>query len=95
MKHISVPLYEPLKVEAMLGFASQYQEVGEFFPPPKEVLKWPRQYTINCLGIILGQRFIDWVDGRIEDRNSKMALERQTMIAINPDVASAFADSTY
>ena len=54
VKHIAVPLYEPLKVENMLVFASQYQEVGEFFPSVKEVLKWPRQYTINCLGVILG-----------------------------------------
>ena len=58
-------------------------------------MKWPRQYTINCLGIILNQRFIDWVDGRIEERNQKMALERQTMIAMDANVASAFADSTY
>ena len=68
--------------------------MGEFFPSYKEVLKWPRQYTINCLGCILGQRFIDWVDKRIEDRNAKMAKERQTMINMDPDVAAAFAEST-
>ena len=54
VKHIAVPLYEPLRVEEMLKFAAKYQEVGEFFPVGKEILKWPRQYTINCLGIILG-----------------------------------------
>ena len=69
VKHFSVPLYETLKVVEMLKFAQQYQEVGEFFPIVKEVLKWPRQYTINCLVIILGPRFTEWVDKRIEERN--------------------------
>jgi len=73
VKHVAIPLYETLKVHEMLKFAQGFQEVGEFFPSYKEVLKWPRQYTINCLGCILGQRFIDWVDARIEARNAKMA----------------------
>ena len=95
MKHISVPLYESLKVTEMLTFAAQFQEVGEFFPSAKEVLKWPRQYTTNCLGIILGQRFIDWVDDRIEARNEKMAQVHNTMINFNPEAAAAFAESSY
>ena len=67
VKHFSVPLYETLKVVEMLKFAQRWQEVGEFFPSVKEVMKWPRQYTINCLVIILGPRFTEWVDMRIEE----------------------------
>ena len=79
----------------MLKFAQKYPEPNEYFPSLKEVMKWPRQYTINCIGVILGQRFTDWVDSRIEERNNRMAEERNTMILMDPEVAAAFAGSTY
>ena len=90
-----MPLYESLKVEEMLNFAAKYPEPQLYFPSMKEVMKWPRQYTVNCLGVILGQRFTDWVDARIEERNTRMAEEHNTMILMDPDVAVAFAESTY
>ena len=79
----------------MLEFAAQYPEPDKYFPSMKEVMKWPRQYTMNCLGFILGKRFIDWIDAKIEYRNAKMAEEHNTMILMDPSIAAAFAGSTY
>ena len=39
----------------MMLFAAKYPQVQNYFPEDKELYKWPRQYVINCLRVIIGE----------------------------------------
>ena len=62
IKYLQIPYYETLSVEDMLDFASEYAEVNRFYPPKKDVKRFPRQYIANTLRFIIGDDFVRWVD---------------------------------
>jgi hypothetical protein len=49
---------------------------------------------VNVTSSILGDEFLDWIKERIEARNSKVAVEKDIMISVDPDIANAFNAST-
>ena len=42
----------------------------------------------------MGKIFDDWVKEQIEARNSKVAVDKDIMISIDPEIAAAFNNST-
>ena len=53
VKHITVPHFEGLKVEAMLEWAAQYPEVMKYFPVTlREREDLPRPYVANVINTI-------------------------------------------
>ena len=43
---------------------------------------------------VIGEAFSGWVRAQIEDRNAKVALERDIFIDLDPGIAAAFQAST-
>ena len=37
---------------------------------------------------------MDWIKEKIEQRNAKVAVEKDVMISVDPDIAAAFNNST-
>ena len=55
VKHLNVPQYEGLKIEAFFEFADKYNECKRAFPVDQhERDKLPRQYVINVIYTIVG-----------------------------------------
>jgi hypothetical protein len=72
VKVINIPQYDGLKVELFLGFIQQYPVVYSYLPVEKEIRKLTRSYLGNVIYTIVGQPFKDWVDGKIQERHSKI-----------------------
>ena len=61
---------------------------------PREVEKLLRQYIINLVYTIVGDRFKEWVDAVIDARNARITTERNLGIQLDPEIMQAFAAST-
>ena len=62
VKHLNIPQYEHLTIEAFLKFAEDYPFVMMYLPSRKpELEKLPRQYIINIIYTKLGDKFRSWV----------------------------------
>ena len=96
VKHLNVPHYEGLTFLDILGQAEQIPEVMICLPESqKEILKVGKQYLINLVYTIVGQKFADWVLERIELRNQKLVADRGLMIEVDEEVAKAYQASSY
>jgi DNA/RNA endonuclease G (NUC1) len=49
---------------------------------------------VNLAYSILGEQFANWVKERINERNSKLTIERNLNIEMDPEIARAFMLST-
>ena len=49
-------------------------------PEPKEIQRLPRQYLINVIATVVGEAFAQWVTGKIEERNTKIAEQKSAMV---------------
>ena len=67
VKHLNVPQYEGLKIEAFFKFANNYPEVLRALPTEQaEKEKLPRQYVINVIYTLVGEPFRNWVDKQVD-----------------------------
>ena len=58
VRHITIPHFEGLKIEAMLDYASIFQEVMEALPTvERERMKLPRPYMANLIYTLVGEPF--------------------------------------
>ena len=89
-----IPQYEGLEFESILKFLKDYEEVFQYLPMHKEILKLPKQFLVNLSYSLLGDQFANWVKDRINQRNQKLAVERNLMIDMDPEIARAFQNST-
>ena len=53
-------------------------------PIPKECLRLERSYISNLIYSIVGDPFRDWVDAQVNKRNSKVAMEGNLFINMDP-----------
>ena len=84
VKHISVPQYEGLKIDAMLAYARMYPEAMRVFPEAeKETKKFPRQYLANCIFTVVGQPFKDWVNEKVTERHNKVLDDKDMNIEMD------------
>lgn len=95
VKYYEIPHYEGLSMEDMLAFSKQYAEVPKYLPvEQREIKKLPRQYISTLLYSIIGTPFAKWVERRIEERNEKIADERELNTELDPDIYAALMKSS-
>ena len=70
VKHITVPHFEGLKIETMLEYASQFDEVMQALPAEaREREKLPRPYLSRLIYTIIGEPFRVWVERIVNERH--------------------------
>lgn len=77
-----------------MDIAQGYPEVMKRLPDPKDIPKLPKQYLVNVVYTIVGQTFNDWVKGRVEERNNKVAVDKGLLIEVDEEIAIALNSST-
>ena len=55
--------------------------------------KMPRQYVVNVIYTLAGQKFREWVDALVNKRHEEIAEQRQLYIDLDLEVAKAFSES--
>ena len=93
IQHLHVPFYDNLTTDLIMEFLQKYPEVFQYLPDEVELPKLPKQYLINVAYAIVQDDFSKWVKGQIEARNKKVAVEKNLLIEMDPEVAEAFAAS--
>ena len=95
VQHLHVPQYESLSVEEFIKVVQAHPFVQMCLPDrEKEMKKLGRQYLINCLYTRLGEKFKVWVDERVNKRHQEVKEEGKKYIAIDPEMARLFRQST-
>ena len=93
VKHASLPLFEGLYIDDLLGFAKSHNagEIMKALPAvDKEIGKLPREYLGNICQTIAGPTFTTCVKARVEARNAKLAEDRQSGIEMDQTIANIF-----
>jgi len=94
LKHIHVPQFPGITVEAMLIFARDYPEVFEVFPRERlEIDTLHRQYVANVIYTIAGNAFSRWIDGKLKERNQKLMQDKNLNIKMDPEIYKIFKNS--
>ena len=94
IKAISVPHYEGLTIKDILAFAHEHSVVMWALPIPRECLRLERSYLCNLVYSIVGEPFKEWVDERVNRRNTRVAVEGNKYINMDPEIARIFQAST-
>ena len=90
-----MPAYDTLSTEKMLQYLNDFPEYWQYVPTEgKELRKLPKQWLVNVAWTIVQDPLGEWVKAQIEERNYKMAVEKNLMINMDPEVAQAFAHSS-
>ena len=72
-----------------------YPEVMRALPSvSKEVKKLPRNYIANVIHTIVGDKFNEWVQEKVNARNAKVAEDQNMNIDLDPEIAEIFQKST-
>ena len=88
-----MPYYDGLTIKDIVSWAQEIDEgkVLEYLPTTsKEILKMPRSYIGNIVFTVLGQRFDDWVQLKIKERNEARKKEKELQIALDPEIMKIF-----
>ena len=94
VKHLNVPQYEGLKIEAFYKFAKDRPEVMRAFPSEEqEREKLPRQYIINVIYTLVGEEFRTWVDKLVDERHEEIIEKRDLYIEMDPEIAAIYNKS--
>ena len=79
----------------MLDYANMFPEVMKAFPQNrKETEKFPRQYIANLIHTLVGKPFRQWVDAKLEARNTELAEKKEMVIELDPQIEAIFKAST-
>ena len=62
-------------------------------PDEKDIHRLPRQYIINVLYTLIGDQLKDFVNIHIKARNDEVAVNRNLIIDMDPEIAQAFQRS--
>ena len=95
VKVMFCPQYESLSIERILERAREWKAIWNYLPDDRDLHRLPRQWVINVIYTVVGDSFQDWVNERIEQRNSKVAEDDNKMIEVDPEIAAAFNASNY
>ena len=60
-KHLHVPMYKNLNVNAILDYGSMVEQVSQYMPDERDIPKLPRQWIINVIYSLAGDDFREWV----------------------------------
>ena len=94
VKHVAIPQFEGLGIREMLEYASKVPAVMRALPAAaKEKEKMPRQYLGNVIHTLVGKRFREWIDAKLEERNEKLVEKKEMIIEIDPQIEALFKAS--
>ena len=92
--HITVPSYESLSCERIIEEFGNSPQVLPYLCDERDLPKLPRAYLCTLINSITGDRFRQWVQQRIDDRNELLEEDPGNCIELDPDLADAFTRST-
>ena len=91
VRHISVPHYEQLTLKKISQFCERWPNaINPYLPDKNDIIHISREWICNVVSTVLKNRFSDWVDQQIEDRNEEITEKRDMNIELDADVAAAF-----
>ena len=94
VKTIQVPHFDGLTFDSMMYHAKKFPGFQNYLPADdREVEKLPRAYIANLIYTIVGQKFKDWVQQKIQERTKKIMEEQDLAIEMDPEVYMAFQAS--
>ena len=92
---IYMPHYKNLALKHVMVFISDKPIVSQYLPDDVDLPKIPRQWIIDVCATVLGDDFREWVQEQVEERNSEMAIKKEMMISIDPQMVAKFQASTH
>ena len=87
------PVYKSLSIENFLEAARQHQAVMDYLPDKRDLHRLPRQFIINVLHTVLGEPIRQMIQEAIKRRNDLVAENRNLIIELDPEIATAFKES--
>ena len=84
--------YEGLGIKEIQTFLDDnHPEVYEYLPEPSlELPKTPKQWLANVCATVLHEEFSKWVKQQVELRHDKVAVKKDMMIKMDPEMAQIF-----
>ena len=68
-----------------------HSHVFEYLPDPDlELPKTPKQWIANVCATVLEDRFNNWVKAQVDARHQKVAVSKDIMIDVDPEIARVF-----
>ena len=88
--------YEGLGVKEIQQYLkAHHANVYEYLPEPEiELPKTPKQWIAKVCATVLEDRFANWVKAQVEARHQKVAVQKDLMIDMDPEIAAVFQQST-
>ena len=96
IRTIHVPQYEGLGIKEIRQFLDdEHPEVYEYLPEPNlELPKTPKQWVVNVVATILQDVFDKWVKLQVWARHEKVAVKKDMLIQMDPEMLAIFQAST-
>jgi len=87
--------YEGLGVKEIKAFLDEnHPEVYQWLPEPElELPKTPKAYIANVCATVLEDKFSKWVKAQTDLRHQKVAVQKDVMIELDPEMAKIFHQS--
>ena len=84
--------YEGLAIKDIRAFLDEnHPEVYKYLPEPSiELPKTPKAYIGNVIASVLEDEFSKWVKYQIDMRHEKVAVKKDIMIQMDPEMAEIF-----
>ena len=90
VKHMTVPHFHGLKIEAMLDYAADKPAVMACLPEmQRERETLPRSYLANVIYTKVGEAFKSWVDDIVNTRH-ELRRQEEDQIQMDPEIARIF-----
>ena len=71
-----------------------HPEVFDYLPEKNiELPKTPKQWVCNIIASVIGEPFNKWVAKQVDHRHQKVAVAKDLMIKMDPEIARVFRDS--
>ena len=77
--------------EILRFLTEHHRHVFKYLPEPElELPKTPKQWVCNVIASELGDKFTKWVKAQVEYRHPKVAVQKDIMIQMDPEIARVF-----
>ena len=90
-----MPQYDGLAMKHIAAFLENgHEQVFQYLPDAVEIHKISKEWICNVCATVLKGMFTGWIKNRIEERNAKVAVQKDLMIKMDPEMAAVFQAST-
>jgi hypothetical protein len=88
------PFYEGLSIDDIFECFGSCDDFAIHMPIPKEAKRLHKAFIVNVAATVIGEPFMQWMKQRIQQRNHKVTVKRDLMVALDEDVFEAIKNST-